>query len=84
MLGIFEVLENKRVLLKLLLLQLMKIHNVFYPNLLCKTFIDPLINQVNKSLPPDIIHNKEKWEIENIFNTKSHKMIVQYQVKWVD
>lgn len=48
MLGFFEIIRNKKVFIKLQLPQLMKIYNVFYPNLLKKAFIDLLINQVNK------------------------------------
>ena len=38
----------------------MKIHNIFYPNLLQKTSIDLLISQINKPLFPVIINNEEK------------------------
>ena len=37
MFGVFEIIENKRVFLKLQLQQSMKILNVFHPNLLQKT-----------------------------------------------
>ena len=72
MLGLFEVTENKRNSVELQLPQSMKIHNVFYPNLLQKALTDPLTNQVNELPTPVIINNKEKWEVEDIFDTRSH------------
>lgn len=60
MLGFFEVTGNKRVSVKLQLLQSIKIHNVFHQNLLQKISIDPLTNQDNEPPPLIIINNKEK------------------------
>ena len=59
----------------------MKIHNVFYPNLLRKASTDPLIGQVNEPAPPVIIDNKEEWEVKNILNVRSHQGKIQYRVK---
>ena len=50
----------------------MKIHNVFYLNLLRKALTDPLTNQVNEPLSPVIINNKKEWEVEDILDAKSH------------
>ena len=50
----------------------MKIHNFFYFNLLQKASTDLLINQVNESLSPFIINNKEEWEVEDILNARSY------------
>ena len=44
MLGLFKVIGNKRVSIELQLLQSIKIHNVFHPNLLQKASTDPLTN----------------------------------------
>lgn len=52
--------------------QSMKIHNVFYPNLLCKALLNPLTNQLNKSPAPVIINIQKKWEVEDIFDATSH------------
>ena len=49
----------------------MKIHNIFYLNLLQTASIDLLTTQVNELLPPVIINNKEEWEVEDISNIKS-------------
>lgn len=61
----------------------MKIHNIFYLNLLRKALIDPLTNQVNEPPTPIIINNKEDWEVEDIFDAKSHQNKLQYWVKLV-
>ncbi len=72
MLGPFDVIGNKRVSVELQLSQLMKIHNVFHPNLLQKVSTDPLTNQVNKLPLPVIINNEKKWEVEDILDARSH------------
>ena len=71
MISPFEVIKKKSILLKLQLPQAMKIYNVFHPNLLEKASIDPITGQVNKLAPPVIINNEEKWEVEDIFDTRS-------------
>ena len=59
----------------------MKIHNVFHLNLLQKASIDPMTNWVNKPPLPVIINNKEKCEIEDIFDARNHQNKFQYWVK---
>lgn len=61
----------------------MKIHNIYYLNLLWKAVIDPLIDQVNKPPLLVIIDNKEEWEVEDILKARNHRTKVQYKVKWV-
>lgn len=60
MLNNFEVIKSKRVLVELKLLQSMRIHNIFYLNLLYKNFIDLLIDQGNKSISLVIINNEKE------------------------
>ena len=60
MIGFFDVIGKKGISLKLQLPQTMKIHNVFYPNLLQKASTDPLTGQVNEPAPPVIIDNEEE------------------------
>lgn len=59
----------------------MKVYNVFQFNLLCKTSIDLLTNQVNEPLPPIIINNKKEYEEENILDTKIYQSKLQYSIK---
>ena len=72
MIGPFDVIQKKSILFELQLPQAMKIHNVFHLNLLQKASKDPLIGQVNGPAPPVIINNKEKWEVEDIVDARSH------------
>ena len=81
MLGFFEVIGNKEVFVELQLPQLMKIYNVFHPNLLQKVSTDPLTNQFYEPPPPFIINNEEEWEVEDILNTRSYWGKLQYWVK---
>ena len=61
----------------------MKIYNVFHLNLHRKAWIDLLSNQVNEPPPPVIINNEKKWEVEEIFDARSHRSKLHYQLKWV-
>ena len=66
----------------------MKIHDVFHPNLLQKTFADPLLGQQNDLAPPIIVNNKDEWEVNNILDAqkkKERKEVggkIQFHVKW--
>ena len=82
MIGSFDVIRKKGISLELQLPQAMKIHNVFHPNLLQKASTDLLTGQVNEPAPPIIIDNEEEWEVEDIFDAKSHRDKIQYRVKW--
>ena len=83
MLSLFEITGNKDVSVELQLPQSMKIHNVFYPNLLQKASTDPLTNQVNEPPPLFIINNEEEWELEDNLDARSYRGKLQYWVKWV-
>lgn len=72
MIGLFEVIKKKNISLELQLPQVIKIYNVFHPNLLQKTSIDLLISQVNEPAPLVIINNKNESEIENILDARNY------------
>lgn len=72
MFKFFEIIRNKKIFMKLQLPQSIKIHNIFDLNLLYKALIDPLTNQVNKPPLLIIINNKKKWEVKDIFDTRSY------------
>ena len=80
-LGLFEVIKNKGVFVELQLPQSIKIHNVFHPNFLQKPLTNSLTNHVNEPLPPVIINNEEKWEVEDILDARSYRGKFQYRVK---
>ena len=84
MIGLFKVIGKKGISLKLQLPQAMKIHNIIHLNLLQKASTDPLIGQLNEPALPVIIENEEKWEVEDIFDAKSHRSKIQYRVKYTD
>ena len=72
MIGLFEVIGKKSILLELQLPQAMKIHNIFHPNLLQKASTDLLTGQVNESVSSIIINNKVEIEVEDIFDAKNY------------
>ena len=55
------------------LLHRMKIHNIFYPNLLQKVADDSLSGQRNSPPPPTVVDNKKEWEVDNILDDKHGK-----------
>ena len=48
----------------------MRIHDVFHPNLLQPAANNLLPGQHNKPEPLVVVDNEEKWEINNILDTK--------------
>lgn len=51
---------------------LIKIHNIFYFNLLKPTINNLLPGQYNDLPLPVIINHKKEWKIDNILDTKKH------------
>ena len=58
--GLFKIKKLVRSLYQLELPHIMKIHDVFYSNLLPKAADNPLLGQENSLLPPTVMNNKEK------------------------
>ena len=50
----------------------MHIHDVFHPNLLRLAAEDPPLGQYNNPLPPVVVNDKEKWEVDDILDAKKH------------
>lgn len=59
----------------------MQIHNVFHPNLLKLATKDLLLSQYKNFLPPVVVNDKNKWEVDNIFDAKKHGKQVLFRVK---
>ena len=68
--NLFKIKKLVGLLYQLELPPTMKIHNVFYPNLLQKSAIDPLSGQQNSSPPLTVVNNKKEWEVNSILNAK--------------
>ena len=83
MVGPYKVKELVALSYQLELLHIMKIHNIFHPNLLWKAVTDPLPGQQNSLSALTIVNNEEKWEIDNILDAKRGKgsKKVLFQVK---
>ena len=48
----------------------MKIHDVFYPNLLRKAVDNLLPGQCNSPLSPTVVDDKKEWEVDNTLDAK--------------
>lgn len=81
MLSFFKVIGNETVFSKLQLPQSIKIHNLFYINLLPKAFTYLLTNEVNKVPTPVLINKKKECNIKDILYTRSYWSKLEYQAK---
>ena len=70
MIGPYKVKELVRSFYQLKLLYTIKIYDVFHPNLLQKAATNLLPGQQNSPLPLTVVDGKEKWEVNDILDTK--------------
>ena len=83
MIGPYKVKELVRSSYWLDLPTSMRIHDVFYPNLLRPAATDPLPGQHNKPEPPVVVDGEEEWEVDDILDAKRGKgKKLLFQVKW--
>ena len=73
MIGSYKIKKLVRSSYQLDLPTSMKIYDVFYSSLLRKTSIDPLLGQHIDSVPPVIVDDKEKSEVNNILDARKKK-----------
>ncbi len=67
-LSSFSIVNKTNIFYKLNLSLFIKIHNVFYINLLRKNFDNFLLNQVQKFFESIITFKSNKYELNDIFN----------------
>ena len=77
----FKVLEIKKNNVRLNLFKSMKIHNNFHVFLLRKDSSDSLFEQIQPSPPSVIIDNEDKYEVNDILNSKRKKKIEFFNIK---
>jgi hypothetical protein len=82
-LGPFKIIEQIGLqAYRLRLPESMKIHPIFHVSLLepCRENILP--NRVQPPPPPIIIDNGNKWEVEEILDSRIFRRHLQYKVRW--
>ncbi len=82
MLNSFQITESVDSFYKLKLSEIMRIHDVFHSELLRSAVNDSLSDQKNESSKSIMINDEDKWEIDDILNSRRYKRRLQYRVKW--
>jgi hypothetical protein len=62
----------------------MKIHDTFHISLLRFAAIDSLIDQIQSSSSSIVIDEKEKYEINDILDSRYYYEKLQYRIAWID
>ena len=80
----FKIKKLVKLLYQLELPYMIKIHDVFHPNLLQKAVNNHLSGQQNIPPPLTVVNNKEEWEVDNILDAKRDRggKKVLFWVKW--
>ncbi len=81
-LGPFQILEKKGHSFLLDLPPHMRVHPVFHADRLRKAAMDPLPGQYEEPPPPEVIYDKQEWEVEEILTSRLYYNKLQYKVKW--
>ncbi len=69
---------------KLKLSESMHVHDVFHSDLLHSVINDLLSDQKNELSDSIVINDEDKWEIDDILNSRWYQRRLQYKVKWND
>ncbi len=69
---------------KLKLSKSMHVHDVFHSDLLRSVINDFLSDQKNELSDSIVINDEDKWEIDDILNSRRYRRWLQYRVKWND
>jgi hypothetical protein len=84
MIDSYKVLKVIKEACQLKLSQSMKIHDTFHTFLLRSASIDFLIEQIQSSSSSIIVDEKEKYEVDDILNSRYHYNKLQYRVSWTE
>ncbi len=82
MLDSFKITDFVDFFYKLKLSDTMCIHDVSHSKLLRSAVDDSLFDQKNKSSESIVINDENKWEIDDILNSRWYQRRLQYRVKW--
>ena len=84
MLGLFKASDKVGSSYRLELPSSMRIHDVFYPNLLRRAATDPLPGQRTEPPRPVVVDNQEEWEIDDILDARlsGRSRRLQFRVRW--
>ncbi len=82
MLNSFQIINLIDSFYKLKLSETMRIHDVFYSELLRLVVNDSLSDQKNEFSRSIVINDEDEWKIDDILNSRWYQRRLQYQVKW--
>ncbi len=82
MLNSFQIINLIDSFYKLKLFKTMRIHDVFYSELLHLVINDSLSDQKNELSKSVVINDEDEWKINDILNFRRYQRRLQYQVKW--
>ncbi len=82
MLDSFQITESVDSFYKLKLSETMRIHNVFYSELLRSAVDDSLSDQKNEPSRSIVVNDEDEWKIDDILNFRRYRRRLQYRVKW--
>lgn len=80
--GPFKITELIGFSYRLELSSIMRIHNVFYANLLTLASNDSLLGQRNLLPGSIMVFDQKEWEVSDILDSKRFYGRLKYRVKW--
>jgi hypothetical protein len=79
----YKIKKMLRDACQLNLSQSMKIHDIFHTFLIRKAATNPLKRQIQLSSSSVVIDDEEKYEIDDILNSRYHYDKLQYKIAWI-
>ncbi len=84
MIDSYKIKKIMKNACQLNLSQFMKIHDTFYISLLRSSFTDSLIEQIQLSSSSIVVNDEEKYEIDDILDSRYHYEKLQYRIAWTE